>query len=86
MVFLKVGPRRLEGIEDVDAEIGDMRDIARRERHSMNLGGRCKERVDRGHRSPGAHAPPSIGNHVVDGQDAIRERFLHGGEPPLERP
>ncbi len=71
---------------------GEIADIARDENQSASGGGGSAERVEGGKRLPARlcgrlHAPPEIGDLVVDPDDPAREAFAEIGlEPALEPP
>jgi len=56
----------LEGIENVNTQIGDVGGVACHQCHAMDFGGCRQKAVDNRQRAAGVEPPPFIGNSTID--------------------
>jgi hypothetical protein len=72
---LVADPKR---IQNESAESGDILVVSRHQCESMGCGGGREQAVDDRYRPGCAHAPPPIGDRIVDGEDSGTEsrRYL----------
>jgi hypothetical protein len=74
----------IKWVEDIGAKVSNVSDVARYQRHAMNIGGGGNQRINSRYRPLCGQAAPLVGDRLIDRQNSFWERAYDGIEPLLE--